>query len=1749
MFVFSGKAQITVFSEGFEGNGLPSGWTIIDADNDGQNWMHSSVYGDLMGGHTGEGAFVSYSYDAWIGEDLFPDNWLVSPAISLTGSSTLTFWRMVAYGFPADHYGVYVSTTSATDPTAFTLLFEETPTSQTNSWTTHTVSLENYTGNTIYLAFRHFNCTSQMLIALDDITITSSTTAATITTQPMSLQFPNVSLGAPSASQLLHVNTYNITGSITASTVEPFEVSMDDTTYGQTVTMLNTDTALYVRYNPIFAGEDTAILTLSDGTTDANVYLFGNSVDCGNFTLPYVQNFNDIPENTIPECWSQINPFDGYPKTTDDYTSLGDNVLMFKCDFNNYQPIYAVLPQMPDDLSNLQIRFNTFREGSNSGTLYVGYVTDPTDSSTFVPVWSINAAQIGDNNPHPYIVSFENVVDDPYATRHIAFKYDNNKNWYWFVDDINVEEIPSCGFPTALAVGQVTSTSAIVSWGGSADSYNLYYKTSADTGWVVIQNVTLGEDGFTLEDLVPATTYYWYVESVCDDGSTIQSMTTSSFTTECAVFTAPFSQDFDASANLPICWGTYTGLADLVFTGTELSPATSSNWVFNSSYVFGLRHAKLNIYGASCNKWLVTPAIDLSALSNPALTFDMALTGYNNANPISNPTGQPDDKFMVLISTDNGDSWSADNATVWSNDGNGDYVFNQIPAAGQEVTIPLSDYAGQTVTIAFYGESTVSNGDNDLHIDNVTVGNLATCQKPANLTLVSVIGNGVTLNWDESGSATAWNIEYGPSGFQHGAENATLVNATSHPYTINNLSAMSYDFYVQSNCGDEQSNWAGPISATPGTYNMGITGSDTLTSCSLIIYDNGGANGNYSSNCNAILVIYPETEGSSVAVSGTYATENNWDYLRIYDGAGTNGTLLGEFCGNGTVPSTMSSAGPLTIKFTSDGGVQSGGFELTVSCASCPPPGNLAASNVSSESADLTWTGSASEYLVEYKAESDTAWITENTSDTTFSLSSLDASTSYTVNVYSDCDGDYSPAASITFATTMESTSLPYSTDFSEGNDRNWLFYNGSCSNFWKIGSVSDSTAALFVTHDGTTPGYHVNSFSVVSAEKLFTIGDADELFISFDVNVGGESTFDYLKVFFAPSDSIYPAINTNRYYAANNYSNFALNFSDYLQYSGSSSFPYKFNLTGDNTVHVSVTMPNPNTNPTANSTAKLVFLWKNDQSDGTQPAAIIYNVSVETLSCPMPTNLAATNLTTNSAEISWMPGGEESDWVLEYKEAADSVWTTTNVSGTASYLLNGLAAGVTYQVRVQAICGSDNQSLWASTLFNVPCDAFTTFPYTEDFEHGGAMPDCWSQEQVIDIINWTIENGTQSSTGIESAHSGNYNAFFYSQNYNGSITRLISPVFDLTNITNPYLSYWYAQKPWGNDQDHLSVYYRTSPTSEWQMLTVYSSAVSQWTMDSIALPNPTATYQIAFTGDAADGYGIVLDDITIAAANAGTEPCDAPELISFATEGITQTSAVAAWTFDNSVPSWTLQYKAAEDADWTEVTSNHPWYTINGLTPNTSYQARVRSNCSDGGVSEWTAIVTFTTLPEDTPVPCEMPTGLTATNVENHAISIAWDANADVNSWNIRYRVANGDWSTQTSSTNSYTITDLEGLTTYVIQVQANCGDNGLSEWSNSITAQTTNVGIVNHLENSIVLFPNPANDVVNVQCTMNNVQLEGIEVIDVYGKVVRTIVGANNDSPLQTRINISGLADGMYFVRVTTDEGVATKPFIVKR
>jgi hypothetical protein len=57
-------------------------------------------------------------------------------------------------------------------------------------------------------------------------------------------------------------------------------------------------------------------------------------------------------------------------------------------------------------------------------------------------------------------------------------------------------------------------------------------------------------------------------------------------------------------------------------------------------------------------------------------------------------------------------------------------------------------------------------------------------------------------------------------------------------------------------------------------------------------------------------------------------------------------------------------------------------------------------------------------------------------------------------------------------------------------------------------------------------------------------------------------------------------------------------------------------------------------------------------------------------------------------------------------------------------------------------------------------------------------------------------------------------------------------------------------------------------------------------------------------------------------------------------------------------------------------------------------------------------------------------------------------------------------------------------------------------------------------------------------------NINVTGMEVYDVYGKLINTVNVVENP----TRINVSGLANGMYFVRVTTEEGTVTKTFVKK-
>ena len=172
------------------------GWTSIDADGDGNGWVSSSAPGiyhyantNLSGtGHNASEAYViSGSYANQTGQALTPNNFLVSP--TKAAYNQISFYACAQDGnYAAEHFGVAVSTTNNTNASAFTTIQEWTMTAKSSgamsqgrggqirqgNWYGFTVDLSAYAGQQIWVAIRHFNCTDQFILNVDDITLSSS---------------------------------------------------------------------------------------------------------------------------------------------------------------------------------------------------------------------------------------------------------------------------------------------------------------------------------------------------------------------------------------------------------------------------------------------------------------------------------------------------------------------------------------------------------------------------------------------------------------------------------------------------------------------------------------------------------------------------------------------------------------------------------------------------------------------------------------------------------------------------------------------------------------------------------------------------------------------------------------------------------------------------------------------------------------------------------------------------------------------------------------------------------------------------------------------------------------------------------------------------------------------------------------------------------------------------------------------------------------------------------------------------------------------------------------------------------------------------------------------------------------------------------------------------------------------------------------------------------------------------------------
>ena len=534
---------------------------------------------------------------------------------------------------------------------------------------------------------------------------------------------------------------------------------------------------------------DVYVRTVCDGGETSGWNMTTVVTDCDIFNLNYEQDFDSyttgvstgtsapagFPNVTMPVCWSFLNnssSSSSYPQmflTSSSTYAVSGNCLFFKS--SSTTPAYAILPELNEALQNMQISFTYRNEstGSSNGTLYLGYMTDPSDASTFVSVYTCPQTTTKTN------VEFNfNNVPAEVTTAYIAFRYSGgtSNNYYASIDNVFVGLIPTCVKPTNPTASYATDHTVTLAWteNGNATDWNIEY---GPAGFTQGQGTTVQAptNPFTLTGLDALTSYDFYVQANCGGGDLSYWSVKGTFATFCEAFDMPFVEDFNSiSSGIPTCWDNSEGT-----TTTE-----SYKWNYYSTGYegAGLRfNSYINSNGNT--NTLKTPVINV--VSDASLSFYY-----------KNPTGGDFSVYVIANGTQTLLEGGLTGMSDWTRQ-----------------SYDLSEYAGQGVQIAFIGTSNYGPTGAYIDLDSVAVLAATTpvepCDAPTNLQIASITTNSAVASWNAGGSETSWKVGYKLQSAGQWQE-ATVSTTT---YSIEGLTANStYDFRVKAVCSaDNQSDF------------------------------------------------------------------------------------------------------------------------------------------------------------------------------------------------------------------------------------------------------------------------------------------------------------------------------------------------------------------------------------------------------------------------------------------------------------------------------------------------------------------------------------------------------------------------------------------------------------------------------------------------------------------------------------------------------------------------------------------------------------------------------------------------------------------------------------------------------------------------------------------------------------------------------------------------------------------------------
>ena len=620
---------------------------------------------------------------------------------------------------------------------------------------------------------------------------------------------------------------------------------------------------------------------------------------------------------------------------------------------------------------------------------------------------------------------------------------------------------------------------------------------------------------------------------------------------------------------------------------------------------------------------------------------------------------------------------------------------------------------------------------------------------------------------------------------------------------------------------------------------------------------------------------------------------------------------------------------------------------------SCLAPADLEVAEITTISANLTWTASPSNetaWNIEYGADGftqgDGSGTTVAATANPYAFTGLTANTSYDVYLQANCGaGDTSVWVGPLSFTTLCATEIP---DYTQGFDS----YTGVC---WTeaTGPIAGPTAGTtssawfqdeFANTDALGQSAGINIYDIEGESWLISP--------TFDLSLGGyEINLDAALTAYAATTS--GELNGDD----------AVHVMQSLDGGSTWSSIYTWDATnmpsnvGDNvTIDISAV---------TSATVKFALFAFEDMSGNGDYDFFIDNFAVRTPpSCFVPSDLTVTSITTTSASVSWTANSGETAWEYQVVESGATPAETGTATSDNPLALMDLTANTAYDVYVRANCGANGTSEWVTVSFTTECDAVTIFPWTEDFEGitTPSLPSCWSEiDNNSDADFWK----TFDTYGVGDSNSvGLYTDYNIDGSWSGPATNnddyLILPQFALTG--NERLKFSIRSRASGEPNDYKVVLSTSGNdpinfTTDLMDLTVATATHTEQIIDLSAYSG-NVYIAIHVPADGLDGYYLYVDDFTVEAIPSCLVPTD------LAVSGETTTTASVSWTANSGETSWEYQVveNGATPAETGTVTTDNP-LALMDLTENTAYDVYVRANCDTNGTSEW-VMVSFMTTP-----------------------------------------------------------------------------------------------------------------------------------------------------------------------------------------